>query len=542
MSALLRSIAVAAVWALLAVALVAAPAAQAAVGPALDVTLHAPSTLGGGQHAFDVTVDVGNSGDEAATGVTTRLDLDPGLTITEGANPGLLGRIEPGQTVSQTWIVHAPAQCSRAAYDLDVLVEADNTSDRGASWQVVVPADCHQLGGLVTDTSGRPVAGATVSLVRADTEDGTYTTPDADQHTGSIPQSSASDGTFRWDVVPGWYRVTAHLSSCDGQGTDDTSSAIQIPPATGNVTLVPTCRQPNPPSGPVVRLAGSSRIGTAIAVSQQGFADGAAGGAVVARADGYADALAGTPLATSVDGPLLLTGRDRLDDRVATELRRVLPSGSTVHLLGGEAALSSQVATDLTKLGYDVIRYAGGNRFETAVLVADNALGAPDVVLLATGLDFPDALSAGAAAANLQGAVLLTAGDQLPTATQDYLDRHADTSRYAIGGPAAAADPGATPIVGSDRVSTAVAVAERLYASPTVVGVATAAGFPDALAGGALVASRGGPVLLTDPSRLSDAVATYVRDRSSVDTGMLFGGTAALSSQVEDDLRAIIAP
>ena len=57
-------------------------------------------------------------------------------------------------------------------------------------------------------------------------------------------------------------------------------------------------------------------------------------------------------------------------------------------------------------------------------------------------VNFPDALSAVPAAVALHGAIVLTDGFAQAAATSAYLAAHA-TSRYAVGGPAAYADPSA---------------------------------------------------------------------------------------------------
>ena len=81
-------------------------------------------------------------------------------------------------------------------------------------------------------------------------------------------------------------------------------------------------------AGEVVRLAGSERIATAVAISRAGFADGSAGAAVLARADLFADALAGAPLAVAVGGPLMLTPGAALAEATARSSRgSCLPGG-----------------------------------------------------------------------------------------------------------------------------------------------------------------------------------------------------------------------
>lgn len=303
--------------------------------------------------------------------------------------------------------------------------------------------------------------------------------------------------------------------------------------------------------GTALRLSGPNRFATAIAISQATFGDGAASAAVVARADPFADGLAGTPLAADRGGPLLLSTTEALDDATAAELGRVLPDGATVYLLGGEEALSTDVEEAVAELGFAVERIAGPTRVETAIAIA-RELGDPELLLVTTGFRFPDALTAGAAAAGTGGAVLLTIGEQRHPSVDAYLaERGDDVDLYAVGGPAARPYPEAEAVVGRDRIATAVAVAERFASVPLAVGVARQGGvgddtdtaFADALTGGAHAAAIGGPVLLTPTGGLAPQPAAYVADRAGdLLLAYLYGGTSALAPQVHADLQAALHP
>jgi putative cell wall-binding protein len=210
-----------------------------------------------------------------------------------------------------------------------------------------------------------------------------------------------------------------------------------------------------------------------------------------------------------------------------------------VYVLGGLTAIPASVPTTLTGLGFVVVRYAGTDRFGTALAVAD-ALGDPTTVLLATGINFPDALAAGPAAAHLGGVVLLTDGTVLTAAVRTYLTAHPGTV-YAIGGPAVTADPAATPLSGADRYGTAAAVATALFTGPNNVGVASGTQFPDALSGGAFQAHFGGPIVLTDPGVLPVPTSTYLTGVETTDvTTSIFGGTAALSATVQASISTAL--
>jgi len=292
----------------------------------------------------------------------------------------------------------------------------------------------------------------------------------------------------------------------------------------------------------VVRVAGADRTATAIAVSEASYPQpGSASGAVLARSDEFPDALAGTPLAANVHGPLLVTAPDSLDPRVAAELTRAVAPGSTVYVLGGPAALSDGVSSAVTALGFTVRRLGGADRFATAAVIAQAGLGAPAVVFEATGLDFADALAAGTAAAAVHGAVLLTDGPALPAATSQYLAQYAPAIQYAVGGPAASADPGATAIAGADRYATAALIADRFFPNPSSVGIASGANWPDALSGGARQGTTGGALLLSDPDTLSPDAAAYLSAHAgSIATVEVYGGDDAISDGVEDGVQAAV--
>jgi putative cell wall-binding protein len=293
-----------------------------------------------------------------------------------------------------------------------------------------------------------------------------------------------------------------------------------------------------PPAG-VVRLAGTDRVATADVVSESTWGALGQGGlhaasAVIARSDAFPDALAAVPLAAAKDGPLLLTSPGSLDPRTLAEIQRILPHGATVYLVGGDNALSPGIAAALVHAGYVPVRIAGPDRFATATAIAGE-LGNPSTVFEADGLNFADALAAGPAAATVHGAVLLTNGASQSSATAAYLGAHHPLT-YAIGGPAAAADPSAHAIVGSDRFATASRVAGEFFPDPMHIGIATGFDYPDALAAGAQLAQAGGPLLLVAATPPVPAPTVRYLTAHPLATATLYGGLAAVPSAVAASL------
>jgi hypothetical protein len=134
--------------------------------------------------------------------------------------------------------------------------------------------------------------------------------------------------------------------------------------------------------------------------------------------------------------------------------------------------------------------------------------------------------------------VLLTAGGTLSAETSAYLTSHAKTV-YAVGGPAAQADPAAQTIAGTDRYATAVAVADRFFPHATMAGIASGEKFPDALTAGTLLVHDGSPLLLTAQLVLPTTTASYLSGLASpTDQVYLFGGTGAISTSVQQSITA----
>src|SRR5450432_672640 len=307
---------------------------------------------------------------------------------------------------------------------------------------------------------------------------------------------------------------------------------------------------------PVTRLAGTDRIGTSIAISNQEFMAHSAKNVILTAAFTFADAMSASPLGKLLTAPVLLTSSSALAASTLTEIERVLPAPTTmmgtttttctgapadaVYIVGGDVAIAASVDTQLNTAGFNVVRVAGANRFATSVAVA-KCEGSPTTVFLATGDIFADALSAGPAAASKGGSVLLTASTVLPPEVSTYLAGLTSPTVYAVGQAAHVADPSASAIVGGDRYATAALVASQFFASPTLVGIATGANFPDALAGGAYMGLAGGPVLLTGPNVLQSADGLFIgQDHATLTQAFLFGGTVTLSALIAGQASAAL--
>lgn len=171
----------------------------------------------------------------------------------------------------------------------------------------------------------------------------------------------------------------------------------------------------------VVRLAGTDRFATSVAVAQ---CEGSPSTIFLATGKVFADALAAGPAAASADGSVLLTDGRNLPPSVATYLQGL--TDPTVYDVG-------QAAADAYPAGKPIV---GGDRFATAALVAAQFFPSPTAVGVATGWNFPDALAGGALMSAQGGPILLTTPDKLESADGLYIGEHSATLQqaYLFGG------------------------------------------------------------------------------------------------------------
>lgn len=405
---------------------------------------------------------------------------------------------QPGTPPAAQTITFAPA-ASYPAGTTSVALEATATS--------VLPVTFAVAAGSAATCS---VAGSTVTV----------------HAPGSCTVHADQAGSSSWLPAP---RVTR---------TFTVPAAVVTPPAPAQPEPAPTqptaTPRPELPAPPVERVQGRERTETAAQLAEQLYPRPRTAQVVVlARSDLYADGLTGSPLAGTLDGPVLLTEPGQLSAATEQELRRVLAADGTVYVLGGPRAVSPGVAADVAGMGYRVTRIGGVDRYDTATLIADRigAATSVDEVYLATGIDFPDALSAASAAEVTGGVVLLTRGARMPAVTSSWLEAHGTPPVTAVGGAAAAASPRATRIVGSDRYSTAAKVAQAVLPEADGLVMVTGSDFPDGLAGASYAARNEWPMLLVDPraTALTPGQDEYLGQlRGGVKDLVAIGGPAAL--------------
>lgn len=241
-------------------------------------------------------------------------------------------------------------------------------------------------------------------------------------------------------------------------------------------------------------------------------------------------------LAAFTGSPLLLTAVDRVPSEVLSEVRVLQPA--TIYIAGGAGAVSTAAQAELHDAapGAVVVRLAGKDRYETAAKIAQEfPAGSPAFVT--TGLDYPDALAAGAAAGKMGGAIILTPGFQAGSAALGALQSLHPSSVTAVGGKWSAAAKTAVQeaagvsslsvVSGKDRYATSAKVAQEYWgSSPERLLYAVGNGYADAMVGVTAAAAFDAPIILTTGGCRPASVKAVGAKQTSV---ALLGGEGVLS-------------
>lgn len=286
------------------------------------------------------------------------------------------------------------------------------------------------------------------------------------------------------------------------------------------------------------RLSGSTRYTTSIEISKAAYSGGAPTVYVTSGAD-YPDGLAASPAAATAGGPLLLTTPATLPAVVKAEIQRLDPS--KIVVVGGAGVVSESVYNQLAALAPAIDRVAGGNRYVTARAIAEYAFAdGAETAYVASGENFPDALTASAAAGSVGAPVILVRGshNSLDTETSALLARLGITKVIIAGGTgvvssgiesslAAIPNMTVTRLGGANRFITAQLINEHAFQDATVAYIASGWGFPDALSAAAVAGAQAGPLYLTRGICTPTDAIQHIVDLG-VETVNMVGGTGVI--------------
>ncbi|MBN2405033.1 MAG: cell wall-binding repeat-containing protein [Coriobacteriia bacterium] len=196
-------------------------------------------------------------------------------------------------------------------------------------------------------------------------------------------------------------------------------------------------------------------------------------------------------------------------------------------------------------------RIAGSDRVRTAIDVSKKAFPeSARYVIIATSLDFPDALVGAPLAATVNGPVLLTPTSYLTDAVATEIKRLGAKNAIVLGGPSALSanvvaqlksKAGVTTVSrvgGQDRYETALLISRRMRDRTRIITkamVVSGKNWPDAIAAAPLAAANDWPIVLVAGTWIPDDSSRVLAEYGITST-IIVGQSDVVSSGVEDKL------
>ena len=399
----------------------------------------------------------------------------------------------------------AKRSCTRCTYFETRVIEAT-----GHAYEAVVTEPTCEEGGYITRTCG--ACGASYVDNEVETLGHSFTNYISDNNA-----TTESAGT-----------LTATCDRCDATDTIPDPAGPVIPDEPDRPS------EPDEPVEEVVRIAGDGRIDTGLAVAgtlKEVLDVEKFDAVILATSKTFADALPGSYLAYVKKAPILLVSDGRMDD-VTKYVKANLAVGGKIYILGGTSAVSAAVEDNF--IGYDVerLQVEGKGRYFTNLEILKEAEIRGGEMIVATGQDFADSLSASAVKLPI-----LMVRDTLSEAQKEFLAVAGIEKFYIVGGKGAVSAAledelqvyaETERVAGNIRRETSIEVAKKFFDAPTQIVVASASDFPDGLCGGPLAAALNAPLVLTVNGKTSEA-AGYT-SANGIESGFVLGGTSALTN------------
>jgi len=240
-----------------------------------------------------------------------------------------------------------------------------------------------------------------------------------------------------------------------------------------------------------------------------------------------------------------------IEEALATAIDVYTTPDATQDQVDAATAALNAAITRLTGTGDSstLHRISGANRYATAVAISKEGWNSSDIVVLARGDNYADALAGVPLAYAYNAPILLTAPNRLNPSTREEIVRLGASKVVILGGEGAVSES-VTQILrdelhaeverisGKNRFATAAEVARRLVeiSGPAEKAVlAYGLDFPDALAAASYAAVEGYPILLVRTDVLTGHTDTVIAELGIQDF-VVVGGSSVISDELMNQL------
>lgn len=225
---------------------------------------------------------------------------------------------------------------------------------------------------------------------------------------------------------------------------------------------------------------------------------------------------------------------------------------NVIKELGEYDVFASNAELTLAVLKKSQERISGDNRYETAAKVSKETFDSSETVILASGENFPDALSASYLAGYEKAPILLTAKDKVPEVILKEIERLDADKVIIIGGENTISkdvkdsledDYEVRRIFGANRELTSLEIAKDVWnrvdwTRQEYVFFADSRDFPDSLSTGAYAMKNGWPIFLVDDT-LEEEIVDFLK-KANTTNGVIVGGLNSVSKETSDQIEKVI--
>lgn len=234
----------------------------------------------------------------------------------------------------------------------------------------------------------------------------------------------------------------------------------------------------------------------------------------------FADVLSIAPVASHEKSPIILATDSEDMNKKLTSL-----GIENITIVGGERSVSQNLENELSKK-FKVNRISGRDRYETSEKIV-RSHGEKNIAI-ASGKNFPDALSAAPLMAKKNMPLLLVKGEKTSEIPSDL------NAKYTIGGENTIKYSVGKRISGKDRYETSEKIAKELSSGKhSSIILSSGKIFSDSLSVSPFAHSISSPIVLTDGVKLSREAVDMVKSSKNI---FLIGGENTITRELEKSL------
>ena len=279
---------------------------------------------------------------------------------------------------------------------------------------------------------------------------------------------------------------------------------------------------------------------------------------ILTSSDVFADAISSGNI-TDGKMPILYTEGSSLNEKTRQQLKN--RNIKKVHIIGGEKTISKDVEEFLKKMGIEVERIDGHDRYAVNAKLAKNKKDS-DTLVFASGENYADSLSSVGLANKTKSPILLVRKNTLPTPIKEYLssiDKKKILKSYIVGGVNSISDSvkaeidsilnlKSTRIAGHDRYKTSVEVSKIAYPNAKKAIFTTGEVYADALAAAPVSQKIDAPIVLVprnniqlekeaNSSNKTQTHENYLKNLNVEEKSYVFGGRKSISDDCFTNIK-----